>query len=46
MEEAVAAYKAALTVFGATQASYHLEGTKANLRRAEALLQERRERLK
>ena len=36
------AYKAALEVFEAAQASYYVEVAKANLRRAEALLEERR----
>jgi len=42
LEEAVAAYKAALKVFEPAQATYYVENTQRNLRRAEALLHERR----
>ncbi len=42
LEEAVAAYRAALEVFGPAGASYYVSGTERNLARAEALLAERR----
>ena len=42
LEEAVAAYQAALGIFEAAQASYYVEVTKANLRRADNLLRQRR----
>jgi tetratricopeptide (TPR) repeat protein len=42
LEEAVAAFQAALTVFEPAQAIYYVEMAKDNLRRAQALLQERR----
>ncbi len=41
-EDAVAAFKASLEVFELAQATHYIEGTKRNLQRAEALLQERR----
>ncbi len=42
LEEAVAAYKAALEAFESGQAAYRVKITKANLQKAEALLRERR----
>jgi tetratricopeptide (TPR) repeat protein len=42
LEDAVKSYQAALEVFEPSQASYYVEGTKANLQNAEALLRERR----
>jgi len=41
LQQAVAAYKSALEVFESAQAGYYIEMTKANLARAENLLQER-----
>ena len=41
LEEAVAAYKAALGVFELAQTAYNTEATKANLKKTEILLQER-----
>jgi hypothetical protein len=40
LEEAVAAYKAALEVFEAGQDTHYIEATKVNLERAKALLRE------
>jgi hypothetical protein len=42
LEEAVAAYRAALDVFRMAGASFYVSGSEGNLARAEALLAERR----
>jgi tetratricopeptide (TPR) repeat protein len=42
LEEAVAAFKAALEVFEPAQATYYVEVSKGNLQEAEALLQKKR----
>ena len=41
LEEAVKAFKAALEVFEPSQSAYYLEMCKANLQKAEALLQKK-----